>query len=95
MLYSVIILALTLNTQSQKKCLTINTVLDWTLNVLGDAELVIVPLSQTPILKRVALIKGFPTQITINAQELGTGVYTYSIIIQGKILASKKMIVIH
>ena len=40
------------------------------------------------------LFAGTPTQLIISAQDLYTGVFVYSITINGKIVASKKFIII-
>ena len=62
--------------------------------VQGSAELVITPYSQSPILQNYPLTKGIPTQLSISAQDLYTGVFVYSITVGGKVLASKKFIII-
>ena len=60
----------------------------------GDAELLITPANQYSILQRYTLTKGVPSQISVSANDLYTGVFAYSISINGKILASKKFIII-
>jgi len=63
--------------------------------VQGDAELVIAPAaSQSPALQKYPLTKGTPTQLTISAQDLYTGVFVYSITVSGKVIVSKKFIII-
>lgn len=64
------------------------------LAVLGTPELIITPSSQSQILQTMALTKGLPQQLTVSASGFDTGVYVYSIVVQGKVLASKKFIVI-
>lgn len=47
------------------------------------------------ILQTIALTKGLPQQLTVSASGFDTGVFVYSIVVRGKVLASKKMIIIH
>ncbi len=61
----------------------------------SSPELLISSLSQNIVLQRISLIKGSPVQISISAKDFETGVYVYSIFTSGKIVASKKFIVIH
>ncbi len=63
-------------------------------SVQGDAELLIAPTTQSPVLQHYILTKGIPTQITISSANLYTGVFVYSISINSKVFASKKFIVI-
>lgn len=62
--------------------------------VQGNAELIVSPTSQSPILQRYPLTKGLPTQMSVSAHDLYTGVFVYSIVANGKVLASKKFIII-
>ena len=62
--------------------------------VQGEAELIVSPASQTPVLQRYPLTKGIPAQLSVSASDLYTGVFVYSIIANGKVLATKKFIVI-
>jgi hypothetical protein len=62
--------------------------------IQGIAELVITPISQSVTLQKFSLIKGTPTQLVISARDLYTDVFIYSITIDGKVIASKKLIII-
>ncbi len=64
-------------------------------SIQGNCEMIVTPTNQSSVLKRIELSKGSPNQVTINAEGLNTGVYCYTIISSNKILASKKMIIIH
>lgn len=64
-------------------------------NVAGVTEMVISSTDQKNILKQFPLEKGTPTQVQVNAKEFNTGVYVYSIVNNGRILAAKKMIIMH
>ena len=62
--------------------------------VSGTPELIVTPSSQSQILQTIPLTKGLPQQLTVSASAFDTGVYVYSIVSNGKVLASKKMIII-
>jgi len=62
--------------------------------VTGNLQLVVSRSTGSNVLLSFDAIKGTPTQQVIDASNLDTGVYVYSLIVQGKVLASKKMIVI-
>ncbi|MBS1538216.1 MAG: tail fiber domain-containing protein, partial [Bacteroidetes bacterium] len=63
--------------------------------VNGDGKLLIVSASMmSDILRSIDLIKGMPQQVTIDATDLKTGVYIYTLTVGGKIAATKKMIII-
>jgi len=62
--------------------------------VQGNPQLVVTRSSGSQVLLSFDVVKGIPTQQIIDATTLDTGVYAYTLIVQGKVLASKKMIVI-
>lgn len=62
--------------------------------VIGTPELIIASTSQSPVLQRMTLVKGMPTQLVVSAKELYTGVFVYSIVANNKVLATKKFIII-
>ncbi|MBL7997660.1 MAG: hypothetical protein JNL32_03385 [Candidatus Kapabacteria bacterium] len=62
--------------------------------VTGTTELVISHSARNEVLRTIQLTKGTPTQLTVSANGLTTGVYVYSIVVANKVLASKKFIII-
>lgn len=62
--------------------------------VSGKAEMLISSTDQKTILQQFPLEKGMPSQITVDAKDFKTGVYVYSLAINGRILAAKKLIII-
>lgn len=62
--------------------------------VIGKPQLVVNRSTDSVNLLSFEATKGIPTQQIIDASTLNTGVYVYSLILQGNVLASKKMIVI-
>ncbi|MBX7153496.1 MAG: tail fiber domain-containing protein [Bacteriodetes bacterium] len=62
--------------------------------ILGTPQLVVTKSSGIQVLLSFDALKGTPNQQVIDATTLDTGVYVYSLVVQGKVLASKKMIVI-
>lgn len=62
--------------------------------VQGNPQLIVARSTGSNVLLSFEAIKGTPTQQVIDASNLDTGVYVYSLIIQGQVLASKRMIVI-
>lgn len=63
-------------------------------NVAGEPTMVISPYSRSEVMKTYKLQKGMPTQLTVTASDLGTGVYVYSVMIADNVVASKKFIII-
>ena len=62
--------------------------------VNGKAEMLIGSTDQNVILKQFPLEKGKPAQLYVDAKDFKTGVYVYSLAVNGKILAAKKLIII-
>ncbi len=62
--------------------------------VQGNAEIVVATSNQSSVIKRFDCIKGIPSQVVISAQDMTIGIYVYSVLANGKVLASKKMILI-
>ena len=62
--------------------------------VIGKPQLVVNRSTDSVNLLSFEATKGIPTQQVVEASTLDTGVYVYTLIVQGKVLASKKMIVI-
>jgi hypothetical protein len=62
--------------------------------VTGNPQLIVARSTGSNVLLSFEAIKGTPTQQVIDASNLDTGVYVYSLVIQGQVLASKRMIVI-
>jgi len=62
--------------------------------VIGSPELIITHSANPEVIEKFELLKGIPTQFLVSAQNFKTGVYVYSIVVQNKVLASKKFIII-
>jgi hypothetical protein len=62
--------------------------------VNGTPELIITSSANSQIKETFQLTKGIPIQLLVSAQGFNTGVYVYSIVVQNKILATKKFIII-
>jgi len=60
----------------------------------GRVELLISDISGNTILHRIAIQTNIPSQYTYSATDLQTGVYLYSIALNGQIIKSKKMMLI-
>ncbi len=60
----------------------------------GNFELVLTDLNSTTVYKKYQLHSGSPDYISVAANDLGTGVYLYGITVNGKLVVSKKMMVI-
>jgi len=64
------------------------------LNYKGESKLIIADENGINILQSFDLCFGKPCQISISAKELITGVYLYGIRVNGKIVKSKKMMIV-
>ncbi|MBS1538684.1 MAG: tail fiber domain-containing protein [Bacteroidetes bacterium] len=62
--------------------------------IKGQPQLIITPSNGGLSLFSFDVVKGVPQEIRVDANTLDTGVYIYSIVLQGNILATKKMIII-
>jgi len=60
-------------------------------NIAGKVEIVVADASGTKVLQRYPATINTPQQLTISAKGLDTGVYMYGVSVNGRIVTSKKM----
>ena len=61
---------------------------------IGQAELLLTDEKGITVFQKLDACIGKPCNITISANGLNTGVYIYSLILDGKIIKSKKLMII-